>query len=48
VLKQAGLVVYEKKGTGICYRVKDNNIFKLLDIAKSILRRQYEELSGLL
>jgi len=46
VLKQAGLVVYDKKGTRICYQVKDNNIFKLLDIAKSILRRQHEELSG--
>jgi DNA-binding transcriptional ArsR family regulator len=48
VLKQAGLVVFEKKGTRICYSVKDNNIFKLLDIAKRILRRQYEEVSNLL
>jgi hypothetical protein len=48
VLKQAGLVVYEKKGTRICYKVKDNHIFKLLDLAKNILRRQYEEISGLL
>jgi DNA-binding transcriptional ArsR family regulator len=48
VLRQAGLVESEKKGTRICYRVKDKNIFKLLDIAKSILRRQYEEVSSLL
>jgi len=48
VLKQAGLVVYEKKGTKICYKVKDDRIFRLLEIAKGILKRQYEEIGDLL
>lgn len=47
-LRQAGLVVSEKRGTRICYRVKDIDIFKLLDLARRILKRHHEEVGRLL
>ncbi len=37
-LKQAGLVVFEKKGTKICYRLKSREVVKLLEISGSIIK----------
>lgn len=41
-LKKAGLVVFEKKGTKICYRLKSREVVKLLDIAGLIIKEESE------
>jgi DNA-binding transcriptional ArsR family regulator len=41
-LKLAGLVVFEKKGTKICYRLKSREAVKLLEISNGIIRDESE------
>lgn len=41
-LKQAGLVIFDKKGTKMCYRLKSREVVKLLEIAHSIIRQESE------
>jgi DNA-binding transcriptional ArsR family regulator len=39
-LKRAGLVFCKKTGTLTCYRIKSDGIFKILAMAKEILKRE--------
>jgi ArsR family transcriptional regulator len=42
-LKQAGLVIFEKKGTKICYRLKSREVIKLLEISNGIIMEESEK-----
>lgn len=39
-LKKAGLVVFEKKGTSACYRLKNRDVIRLLDLSGEILMNE--------
>lgn len=41
-LKQMGLVVSDKKGTKICYKLKSKDVVKLLEISNSIMKQESE------
>jgi DNA-binding transcriptional ArsR family regulator len=47
-LKQAGLVVFEKKGTKTCYRLKSREAVKLLDISGAMIRDESEKVMSAL
>lgn len=47
-LRQAGIVIFEKKGTSVCYRVKNKDIFRLLDISRALIKDQNEKIMGML
>ena len=42
-LKQAGLVICEKKGTKICYSLKSRAVVRLLEISNGIIRDESEK-----
>lgn len=48
VLRKEGIVECEKEGLKVIYRVKDKNIFALLDLVDDILLKKLNESSGLL
>jgi DNA-binding transcriptional ArsR family regulator len=42
-LKQAGIVMSEKTGTKICYRLKSREVVKLLEMSNGIMREDSEK-----
>lgn len=43
VLKDQGILVSQRKGSMIMYRVKDNEVFTIIDKVQSILLKQISE-----
>ncbi|MCE5299470.1 MAG: metalloregulator ArsR/SmtB family transcription factor [Spirochaetia bacterium] len=43
-LKDAGILEAQKQGKKVCYRIKDKNIIKILDISKDIIRGRGEKI----
>ena len=47
-LSEAGLVLARRDGVRIMYRVADPRVFKLLDLASAMVRKQFAERAELL
>ena len=47
-LSEAGLVFARRDGVRIMYRVADSRVFKLLDLASALVRKQFTERAELL
>jgi len=48
VLHAAGVVSREKDGTSVRYAIADDTVFKICDIVCGGIRRQFDELNGVL
>lgn len=43
-LKEAGLLTAEKTGTRTCHRIKNREVFKLLEISRDIIKDKNEKI----
>lgn len=43
-LKNAGILIAEKKGTRTCHRIKDRNVLKLIEMSLNIIRARNENI----
>lgn len=47
-LRKQGILESRREGTSVLYRVKDARTFQLLEVAREILSRHFEETQGIL
>lgn len=48
LLRRQGLLESRREGTSVLYRVRDDRIFQLFEVARLMLSTQYEETKALL